>query len=442
MTAAPPATAIALMRAVPDFWKRWSKRFAEKLWAELAHCAAFWLHPGQHPPPGDWRVWMMLAGRGFGKTFAGAHWVHERATEGGRGTRIALVGATLSDVREVMIEGESGLLATAPTARRPVWLPTRGVLIWPNGATASVYSGESPDGLRGPQHDFAWCDELAKWPYPQDSWDNLMMGLRSGDQPQAIVTTTPRNIALIRALKVQEDVVVTGGGTADNGGLPRAFRRAMLRDYGGTRLGRQELDGELIEDVEGALWTRDMLEACRVRPEAGRLPDLVRVVIGVDPPATATGDACGIIVAGLGRDGHCYVIEDASVARASPQVWAAAVAQAAARHHADRVVAEGNNGGDMVTSVLRAADAALPVVRVNAQHSKSARAEPVSLAYARGEVHHLGAFPALEDELCGMLAGGGYEGPGRSPDRADGCVWAVSEAMAGRGNAGPRVRVV
>ncbi|MGN6271226.1 MAG: DNA-packaging protein [Sphingomonas sp.] len=400
-------------------------------WRELLKRWAFWADPRQLPPEGDWRTWLLMAGRGFGKTRAGAEWVRSLA-EGDSAARIALVGATRAEARAVMVEGDSGVLAVSPAATRPRWEPSRGALTWRNGAKAFVYSGENPDGLRGPQHSAAWCDEIAKWAYPQASWDMLAMTLRLGERPRTLVTTTPRPIALLRRLKEAPDTATVQGRTADNRMLPEAFLAAMAADYGGTRLGRQELDGELIEDVAGALWTRDGLEACRV----GAAPAVRRVVIGVDPPAGsvrgARGDACGIVAVALGRDGRGYVLEDASVTGASPEGWARAVAACAVRTGADRVVAEANQGGAMVESVLIAADAALPVRLVHATRGKSARAEPVATLYEAGRVSHVGAFAALEDEMCGLIAGGGYEGPGRSPDRADALVWALSELMLGR----------
>jgi phage terminase large subunit-like protein len=294
-----------------------------------------------------------------------------------------------------------------------------------------LYSAAEPEGLRGPQHHIAWADEIAKWPLGMETWDNLMMGMRLGDQPRIVATTTPRPVPLVRRLlgldgKAPKGVVVTRGRTADNGAhLPPSYIEGMRDSYGGTRIGRQELDGELIEDVAGALWTRALIERCRVVA----LPALRRVVVAVDPPASATGDACGIVVAAIGADGIGYVIEDASVNGCAPEAWARAVAEAAARHGADRVVAEANNGGAMVASVLRAADAGLPVRLVHASRGKSARAEPVSALYEAGRVFHVGAFPALEDELAGLQAGGGYAGPTRSPDRADALVWAMTELM-------------
>jgi phage terminase large subunit-like protein len=399
---------------------------------------SLWCQPGQGAPPGNWRTWMMTAGRGFGKTRAGAEWVRAIAESGNAKISIALVAGTISEARSVMVEGESGVLAISPAATRPLWEPTRGRLLWRTGAQAFVYSGENPEKLRGPQHGYAWCDELAKWAYPTETWDNLQLGLRVGERPRALITTTPRTVPLIRSLLKAPDVVVTRGATRDNLFLPEAFVQSVTDAYGGTRWGRQELDGELLEDVEGALWTRAVLEACRVRDA----PGLRRVVVGVDPPASVGGDACGIVAVGVDENQNGYVIADASVSGRSPEGWAAAVAGLAARVGADRVVAEANNGGDMVASVLRVADYGMPVKLVHASRGKVARAEPVSFLYERGRMRHAGAFPDLEDELCGMMSGGGYEGPGRSPDRADALVWAVTELMLGVRRGEPRVRVI
>ncbi len=385
---------------------------------------ASWSLPGQLPPTGDWRTWLLLAGRGYGKTRAGAEWVRGLAEADGT-VRIALVGATLAEARSIMMEGESGLLAIAPNGNRPKWEPSRNRLRWRNGATATLFSGESPDGLRGPQHHYAWCDELAKWAYPQATWDNLQMGLRLGAQPRALITTTPRPIALLRKLVADEEVALTRGAMHENDFLPPAFVAAMDSNYGGTRLGRQELAGEMITDLPGALWTRDRIDQCRTQ----MLPEIVRIVLAVDPPAGTTGDACGIIVAGLGADGLGYVLDDASVQGASPEQWARAVATCATRHQVDRVIAEANQGGAMVASVLRAAGLALPVKLVHATRGKVARAEPVAALYEAGRVRHCGAFPALEDELCGLMSGGGYDGPTRSPDRADALVYALTALM-------------
>lgn len=397
----------------------------------LPHQWWFWERPGQRPPPTPWRVWLVMAGRGFGKTRMGAEWVRAQAETTPR-MKIALVGATMSEVRRVMVEGDSGLLAIAPPHLRPRWEPSLGKLRWPSGAEAFVYAASEPEALRGPAHHIAWADEIAKWPQGEAAWDNLQLTMRAGRWPRLVATTTPRPVPLVRRLVAAAGVAVTQGRSADNRAhLADGFLAAMAETYAGTRLGRQELDGALIDEIAGALWTRAMLEACRVRD----VPPTVRVVVGVDPPAGSArgaGDACGIVAATLGRDGKGYVLEDASVAATSPEAWARAVATCAARHAADRVIAEANNGGQMVASVLRAAEAGLPVSLVHASVGKSARAEPVATLYERGAVRHLGAFPALEDELCGLVAGGGYQGPGRSPDRADALVWALTELMLGK----------
>jgi len=420
------------------------KRFALFLEQEPAMRSAMlqqwstWAHPGQVPPPGDWRVWLIRAGRGFGKTRAGAEWVSALARADPE-ARIALVGGTMEDVRRVMVEGAGGLLACAVAEARPIWRRDAGELEFASGAKAFAYSAEAPEALRGPEHGAAWCDELAKWRYGDKAWDNLMLGLRLGERPRALVTTTPRPVNLLRRIMAATGTVETRGGTRDNPHLPGAFVEEMEALYAGSRLGRQELDGDLVEALDHALWPRATLEA--VRTQAG--PAAVRrVVVGVDPPATAGGDACGIVAAALGGDGRAWVLEDASVQGASPERWAAAVAACARRHGADRVVAERNQGGDMVRSVLMAADAGLPVTLVHATRGKVARAEPVAALYERDRVRHVGALRALEDELAGLVVGGGYDGPGRSPDRADALVWALTALMLGTPVTKPGVRVV
>ena len=409
-----------------------SRKILERDWP-------FRIMPGQAPPPGDWRVWLLMAGRGFGKTRTGAEWVRGIAEADGR-ARIALVAATMAEARSVMVEGESGLLAIAPPARRPLWEPSLRRLRWPGGAAATLHAASEPEGLRGPQHSHAWCDEIGKWPYAIETWDNLAMGLRLGDRPRIVATTTPRPVPLVRRLAARDDVAVTGGRTEDNRDhLAADFLAAMEETYAGTRLGRQELDGELIEEAEGALWSRALIERCRAKTA----PAPVRVVVGVDPPAGVgmASDACGIVVVALGADGIGYVLEDASVQGLGPEGWARAVSAAAERHDADRVIAEANNGGAMVESVLRAACATLPVRLVHAARGKSARAEPVAVLYERGRVAHVGAFPALEDEMAGLLLDGGYAGPGRSPDRVDALVWAV-HALLLTGQARPGLRTL
>jgi phage terminase large subunit-like protein len=412
----------------------------------LEECWPAWAHDGQMPPdpstgsggPG-WRVWLMMAGRGFGKTRAGAEYVSAMARANGD-LRIALVAATQSEVERVMVHGESGLMAVARFDEDLLWYPTRGLVEFASGARAFAYSGANPEGLRGPQHHIAWCDELAKWAYPQATWDNLMLGLRLGDGARALVTTTPRPIPLLRRLAAAPGVLMTRGRTADNLNLPEDFVADVTGLYEGTRLGRQELGGELIEDVEGALWTRAMIEKSRVGTATSSCP-LARVVVGVDPPASASGDACGIVVCALGADGIGYVLADMSVGGLAPEGWARAVVRAAEIWEADRVIVETNQGGEMVESVLRSVDSALPVRPVKARFGKAKRAEPVSAFFARGKAKFAGAFPELEDELCGITSGGGYEGPGRSPDRADAMVWAMAELMLGKGKA-PRVRAL
>ncbi|ALH78995.1 DNA-packaging protein [Sphingopyxis macrogoltabida] len=399
-----------------------------------------WAQAGQCEPPGDWRIWMIRAGRGFGKTRAGAEWVSEWARML-PDARIALVAANDADGRRVMVEGPSGLLAVARSDEEPRWREGLRELHFSSGAVATLYSAAAAENLRGPEHHVAWCDELAKWPHGDAAWDNLIMGLRLGDRPRVLITTTPKPTSLMRRIMDLPGYEETRGGTNDNPYLPSNFVEAMLASYGGTRLGRQELDGELLEDVEGALWTRALIERCRIG--AGDVGKPVRVVIGVDPPATANGDACGIVVAVELRDGRLAVVEDASVATPPPGVWAQAVTAAAARWGADRIVAESNMGGEMVESTLRQADCTLPVVPVHASVGKARRAEPVAIAYERGRVVHAGAFAALEDELCGLQVGGGYAGPGRSPDRADACVWALAALLEGlKKGRGPGVRRV
>lgn len=403
---------------------------------------SYWARPEQLPPAGDWRIWLICAGRGFGKTRAGAEWVNHIARTDGH-ARIALVGSSIGEARSVMVEGESGVLACASDASRPRFEASLKRLTWPNGAQAHLYSAGEPEGLRGPQHSHAWCDEIGKWDNASEralqAWDNLLMGLRLGDDPRLLATTTPRAVPLLRRLMDEAGsgaVAVTRGSTFDNElNLPQRFLEAMRQQFGATILGRQELEGEMLEDIEGALWNRALLESCR---EGISSEDAVRVVVGVDPPASANGDECGIIVAGIGASGIARVLADRSVAKPSPEQWARAVANAMSEWKADRVVAEANQGGAMVASVLRAADCQMPVKLVHASRGKSARAEPVAALYEAGRVSHVGMFSHLEDQLCGMMTGGDYQGPGRSPDRADALVWALSElCLSGRKD--PRV---
>lgn len=397
----------------------------------------------QYPPEGQWRIWLIMAGRGFGKTRAGSEWVRMIA-EQHSDARIALISASLAEARAVMVEGESGLLACSPPDQRPLYDASLRRVRFGNGAVAQLFSAAEPESLRGPQFSHAWCDEVGKWPLSHDratrTWDNLAMGLRLGRTPQIAVTTTPRAVPLVqRLLDGEKDgaTVVTRGSTFDNAAnLSPRFLDAIDAEYGGTQLARQEIAGEMLADIEGALWNRAMIERCRDNHDTG---ECRRIVIAVDPPASATGDECGIIVAGLGADGAAHVLADCSLARAQPDQWAKAVADAARHWEADRVVAEANQGGAMVESVLRAADSTLPVKLVHASRGKIARAEPVAALYASARVKHRGNFAQLEDQMCGMMTGGDYAGPGRSPDRADALVWAMHELMLGR-TANPRVR--
>jgi phage terminase large subunit-like protein len=405
-----------------------------------------WVHRGQEAPDQeDWRVWVMLAGRGFGKTRAGAEWVSEMARSPcptGGPLRIALVAATPEEARLVMVEGRSGLMAVARPGERArmQWEPSRRRLRFASGAEAYLYSGANADGLRGPEHHFAWCDELAKWGQAQKAWDNLMLGLRLGGAPRALVTTTPRPLALLKAIIAEKGTVRTGGGTTANPHLPQRFVAAMERKHGGTRLGRQEMEGELIEEAEGALWPRVLIDRSR-QGGTSRL-DCSRIVIGVDPPAGVGGDACGIVAVGLDADGVAWVMGDHSVGGLSPEGWARKVAAAAEMHCAERIVAEANNGGRMVETVLRGAGIRLPVKLVHASEGKAARAAPVAALFESGQAKLAGRFAELEDELAGLSWGGGYHGPGRSPDRADAMVWAMSALMLGSGAGRPGVRTL
>lgn len=401
-----------------------------------------WAHRNQLPPPEDgWRTWLMMAGRGFGKTRAGAEWIC-RLAAGKAGIRIALVGAHIADARSVMVEGVSGILKVSKAHRRRVkWEPSLNRLTWPNGSVAELYSGDNADGLRGPEFDFAWCDELAKWRQGQEAWANLQFALRRGPRPRALVTTTPRSCDALKTIIGQPATVVTQGRTSDNINLDERVIAQLTATYAGTRIGRQELDGEMLDDVEGALWTRELIEAARTPVDFARDErNFARIVVGVDPPAGAgaKSDACGIVVVGDAA-GVLHVLADASVQGLSPDGWANRVAATAARWGTIRVVAEANNGGAMVGSVLLAADSGLNVRLVHASIGKCARAEPVALRFEKGSARLAGKFPELEAQLCGMIAGGGYEGPGRSPDRADAMVWAMTALGESRSGV-PRVR--
>lgn len=368
-------------------------------------------------------MWLVLAGRGFGKTRMGAEWIRKRA-ESGHYRRFALIGQTSADVRDVMIEGESGILAISPPWFRPEYEPSKRRLTWPNGAIATTYSGDSPDQLRGPQHDSAWADEPAKWKYGVAAWDNMEFGLRIGPKPQVVATTTPRPIVLIKSLIADPQTVTTRGSTYDNlANLAPSFAKRILAKYEGTRIGRQELNAEMLDDTPGALWTRMLLENTRLTST----PDLLRVVVAIDPQASS--GQTGIIVAGKGKVGdesHGYTLDDATPPEGvSPAVWATAAVAAYNKWHADCIVAEVNNGGDMIENVIRNVPGGKSIryKTIRATRGKYTRAEPIAAIFEQGRGHHVGYFAELEDQQCTWVPGD------ESPDRLDAEVWAYTELM-------------
>lgn len=411
------------------------KRLSPAQRQEISTEARPWLqkaHKSQIPPEGDWLVWLFLGGRGAGKTRAGAEWLLGEVIAGAG--RVALVGPTFNDVREVMLGGPSGLLTLDPICGRPKYEASRKRIVWPTGAVGYAFSAEDPDGLRGPQFHAAWADEFAAWARPQETLDMLRFGLRLGDRPRLAVTTTPRPIPALRALLKAPRLEVTRAGSEENAAnLAPGFIEAMRAQYGASRLARQELDGVLIEDPEGALWTRAMIDAALSLEPAQ--PE--RIVVAVDPPAAGgTRDACGIVAAGASGTGRAMtgvILADASL-RARPEAWAAKVAATVEAVDADHVVAEANQGGDMVRAVLQAAAPDLRVRLVHASRGKRARAEPVAALYAAGRIAHAGRFAALEDQMCAF---GAPEFSG-SPDRVDALVWAVAALFEGAG--APRMR--
>ncbi|MGI3164440.1 DNA-packaging protein [Pseudooceanicola sp. 200-1SW] len=419
-----------------DVQARFLDNLAEGELRALPFLFDFWAMPHQLPPEGAWRAWVILGGRGAGKTRAGAEWVRAqvegaRALDSGACRRLALVGETYDQVRDVMIFGESGILACSPPDRRPEWQASRRRLVWPNGAEAMALSAGDPEALRGPQFDGAWVDELAKWNKAEATWDMLQFALRLGADPRVCVTTTPRNVGVLKRLLNSPSTVVTHAPTeANRAHLAESFLEEVRARYAGTRLGRQELDGLMMDEAEGALWTGAMLAAAQVEA----VPELDRVVVAVDPPVTghAGSDECGIIVAGIVARGpvqawRAYVLEDASLRAASPVQWAEAAIAAMARHGADRIVAEVNQGGDLVEAVIRQVDPLVPLKQVRALRGKAARAEPVAALYEQGRVFHARGLGVLEDQLAQMTRQG-WEGSG-SPDRLDALVWALHELM-------------
>ena len=397
--------------------------------AELKWHWPFWARPNQLPPEGEWITWLLLAGRGFGKTRCGAEWVRQQA-KNFPGCRIALVGETAADCRKVMVEGESGILAISPPDFMPTYHPTNRQLVWPNGSIAETYNATEPDQLRGPQHHFAWCDEIAKWKYMQATWDQVQMGLRLGENPQQVVTTTPRPVDLIKKILADKDTAVTKGRTYDNAGnLAAPFLKKITEDYEGTRLGRQELDAEILDDIPGALFQRSAIDANRL----GEVPeDLERVIVAVDPAASSEegSDENGIVVVGLARDkdGYArgYVLEDGSL-RGSPEEWARRAVGLYRKWEADKIVAEKNQGGEMVSSVIRAVDRSIIPKLVHASRGKIVRAEPISSLYEQNRIHHVGRFDKLEDQMCTFSIDNIRGNGNGSPDRVDALVWGLTE---------------
>ncbi|WP_411819695.1 terminase family protein [Hyphococcus formosus] len=397
-------------------------------------------HDHQKPPKSDWTTWLILGGRGAGKTRAGAEWVRAlvaaRANDELAQPAIALVAETYADAREVMIEGQSGICAVATDIDRPVYEASRRRLVWPTGAVAYAFSAEDPDGIRGYQFDAAWSDELCKWRYPEETWSNLQLALRLGPRPRQIATTTPRPMALIKRLMAAETTHVTRASTYDNRAhLSEAFFTEIAALYEGTALGRQELLGELVEDIAGALWTWTLIEAARINAA----PSLDRVVVAVDPPTTSGPDAdeCGIIVAGVAYCGDmhtAFILADWSAAGLTPRQWAEKAVTAYHEFSADRVVVEVNQGGDMAKTVIAQIDPLVPVRGVYATRGKRLRAEPVAALYEQGRVRHVGAFPQLEDQMTS------YIGSGKSPDRLDALVWALTDLMLKKPAPKPGVR--
>jgi phage terminase large subunit-like protein len=394
----------------------------------------FWGRPEQLPPPGDWNTWLVLAGRGFGKTRIATEWVRSIVcgdTPLAKGTcsRIAIVGETTSDCRDVLVEGVSGILAVHPKDFRPLYEPSKRRLTWPNGAVATLFNATEPDQLRGPQHDAAICDELAKWQFLEETWDMLQFGLRLGDHPRQVITTTPRPLPKIKEIMNDPGTVVTRGSTFDNRlNLPPKFIKTIAERYEGTRLGRQELYGEICDDVPGALWTRAMLDGCKLG-KRDELPAMTRVIVAIDPANKASADKddtaeTGIVAVGIGTDGKGYLIHDASC-RLNPEGWSRTALAVYDRFDADAIVAEVNQGGDMVESVIKSQRRDVKVIKVRASRGKVTRAEPISALYAQDKIRHIGSFPVLEDQMV-LFTPFGIVG-NSTADRVDALVWGFSE---------------
>lgn len=375
-----------------------------------------WARPKQLEPPGDWLIWLLLAGRGFGKTRTGAEWVRSKVTRG-EAERIALVARNPADARDIMIEGESGILHVSPDWERPVYEPSKRRVSWPNGASGTVYTSYEPDQLRGPQFDTVWVDELASFKYPQETWDNLMLATRLGDRPRVLVTATPKPISLIRDLISSPHAVIIKGTTFENRpNLTPLFYEQVIAQYENSRLGRQEIYADILDEIPGALWTRSLLQYKTP-------PELRRIVVAIDPAVTSSPDAneTGIIVAGIGIDGRGYVVADWSC-RTSPLTWAQKAITAFDEFHADKIIGEANNGGDIIETVLRTISRNIPYKSVHASRGKAIRAEPIVALYEQGRIFHASPLPALEDQMCTWTPD-----MDESPDRLDALVWALTE---------------
>ena len=399
----------------------------------LLYAWEIWARPDQLAPPGNWTAWLIKAGRGWGKTRTGAEWVRQKSKD--RHARIALVGRTAADVRDVMVEGHSGILSLFPPGSRPLYEPSKRRITFASGAIATTFSADEPDLLRGPQFSACWCDELASWRRDKESWDNLMMGLRLGDHPQAVVTTTPRPTALIRELMARPDAIVTGGSTYDNtGNLADNFITTIMAKYDGTRLGRQEIYADVLDDNPGSLWSHKIIDRYRVRTA----PNLRRVVVAIDPAVTnnADSDETGIICGGIGEDGHGYVLEDLS-GKMNALEWAQRAVKWYSVNGADLIVAEVNNGGDLVEATIRTVDRNASYLAVRASRGKIIRAEPIAGLYEQGKVHHVGMFSELEDQMTSFDPATSK----KSPDRMDALVWLLTSLMLGN-DGSPRISMV
>lgn len=410
--------------------------------AEQVNCDwPLWSRTDQLPEHPDWKIWVLLGGRGAGKTRAGAEWLKNIAllpfeAPGHSGGRVALIGETYNDVRDIMIEGHSGLLSVHRREDMPKWNSSQRKLEWPNGVIGQAFSSRDPDGLRGAQFGAVWCDELCKWNNLETTWNMLQFCLRLGNNPRQMITTTPKPSKFLRKLLQTPGILLARSSTRENqSNLAPGFVKHIEETYGGTRLGRQELNAEILDDREDGLWNRLQLEKLRKIPT----PPMRRIVIAVDPPATSKGTsaACGIIVAGHDSLGRCFVLDDNTIQKASPLAWANKVAAAYHKYAADLVVAEINQGGEMVETILRTTDSTIPVRTVHAHRSKWTRAEPVALLYEKGKIFHAKPFPELEDQMCAFGPDGLSDGV--SPDRVDALVWAINELELRRRSA-PRIR--